>query len=151
MKTSRTLLQHLLAWAGMVATVVAAACTSADPTNDPKSPNFGPLPRITTEPVSNGECTGRAAAPTLSLQGPGDRAFRLAHIPGCGWRLLAESANVGKGTSGLRGVAEAPVEASAAHSTDPMAVFIDGPTGYTFAWSRDAGWKFVGHLVDEDR
>jgi hypothetical protein len=29
-----------------------------------------------------------------------------------------------------------------------MAVFIDGPTGYTFAWTAEGGWKFVGHLSD---
>jgi hypothetical protein len=29
-----------------------------------------------------------------------------------------------------------------------MAVFIDGPTGYTFAWNGDSGWKFVGQISD---
>jgi hypothetical protein len=28
----------------------------------------------------------------------------------------------------------------------PLSVFIDGPTGYTFVYVQDAGWKFVGVL-----
>jgi hypothetical protein len=29
---------------------------------------------------------------------------------------------------------------------DPLTVFIDGPTGYTFVWTDTSGWKFVGYL-----
>jgi hypothetical protein len=32
---------------------------------------------------------------------------------------------------------------------EPLTVFIDGPTGFTFVWMRDAGWKFVGRVVDQ--
>jgi hypothetical protein len=29
-----------------------------------------------------------------------------------------------------------------------MTVFIDGPTGFTYVWMRDQGWKYVGRLAD---
>jgi hypothetical protein len=28
-------------------------------------------------------------------------------------------------------------------------VFIDGPSGFTYVWNRDGGWKFIGKLVDD--
>lgn len=45
--------------------------------------------------------------------------------------------------------AAAQAGTTALPTDDPMAVFIDGPTGYTFAWTNDGGWKFVGHIADE--
>lgn len=32
---------------------------------------------------------------------------------------------------------------------EPLTVFIDGPSGFTFVWDRDGGWKFVGKIVDK--
>lgn len=32
--------------------------------------------------------------------------------------------------------------------TRPTTVFIDGPTGYTYVWVQDQGWKFIGRLAD---
>jgi hypothetical protein len=47
---------------------------------------------------------------------------------------------------------------SAAHAAtreqtgaDPLAVFVDGPTGYTFVYTAENGWKFVGYLSDAAR
>jgi hypothetical protein len=34
---------------------------------------------------------------------------------------------------------------------DPLTVFIDGPSGFTFVWDREGGWKFVGKIVDKGR
>jgi hypothetical protein len=31
----------------------------------------------------------------------------------------------------------------------PLTVFIDGPSGFTYVWHRDDGWKCVGMLVDD--
>jgi len=30
-------------------------------------------------------------------------------------------------------------------------VFVDGPTGFTFIYVLDDGWKFVGRIVEQDR
>jgi hypothetical protein len=42
-------------------------------------------------------------------------------------------------------------DATTVATDDPMAVFIDGPTEYAFAWTRDAGWKFIGYIADKKR
>jgi hypothetical protein len=33
----------------------------------------------------------------------------------------------------------------------PLTVFIDGPSGYTYVWMRDEGWKFVGRIAGRSR
>lgn len=60
----------------------------------------------------------------------------------------------GERATGLRDTALAAITASRADTTavpldEPLAVFIDGPTGFTFAWTSAAGWKFVGRMPDE--
>lgn len=51
--------------------------------------------------------------------------------------------------AGYTQAASAIVAVSKSQASDPVAVFVDGPTGYTFVWSADTGWKFVGPLGDE--
>ena len=34
---------------------------------------------------------------------------------------------------------------------EPLTVFIDGPSGFTFVWYRESGWKFVGKVSDKSR
>jgi len=31
----------------------------------------------------------------------------------------------------------------------PLTVFIDGPSGFTYVWNRDDGWKCIGRFVDD--
>jgi hypothetical protein len=77
---------------------------------------------------------------------------RLLYIPGEGWKYLDDRA-----TDGATGVADnawlSPVAPALAESLaprlDPMTVFIDGPTGYVYAWTPDAAWQFVGYISDE--
>jgi len=33
----------------------------------------------------------------------------------------------------------------------PLTVFIDGPTGFTFMYTFDQGWKFVGQIANGSR
>ena len=42
----------------------------------------------------------------------------------------------------------APVAKDVVQSDEPLTVFIDGPTRFTYVWSRDGGWKFIGTLSD---
>ena len=75
----------------------------------------------------------------------------LLYSPGEGWAYLDERA--AEDATGLANNALSPVPSAFAESraprVDPMTVFIDGPTGYVYAWTPDAGWKFVGYLSDE--
>jgi len=34
---------------------------------------------------------------------------------------------------------------------EPLTVFIEGPSGFTFVWYRESGWKFVGKVSDKSR
>jgi hypothetical protein len=100
---------------------------------------------------------GQARLPhVLFLEDANGNAFQLMHSPGQGWKYLAAAKSEGVArTLSARKLDLSPVAASYAETTppgaDPMAVFIDGPTGYAFAWNADPGWKFVGHLTEQHR
>jgi len=42
-----------------------------------------------------------------------------------------------------------PSAAADANADASLTVFIDGPSGFTYVWNRDGGWKFIGKLVDD--
>lgn len=101
-------------------------------------------------------CPDAALPHVLFLEDANGNAFQLMHSPGQGWKYLAAAKSEGVArTLSARKVDFSPVAASYAETTppgaDPMAVFIDGPTGYTFAWDSDTGWKFVGHITEPHR
>jgi hypothetical protein len=101
-------------------------------------------------------CPDAALPHVLFLEDANGNAFQLMHSPGQGWKYLAAAKSEGVArTLSARKVDFSPVAASYAETTppgaDPMAVFIDGPTGYTFAWNADTGWKFVGHITEQHR
>lgn len=95
--------------------------------------------------------TGHAAPVTIYVEDPQGNAFRLVHVVGSGWRYVAGwQASDGRFTSLLRKVtlrAPPPAAASTAPSVEPLTVFIDGPSGYTFVWTREGAWKFVGKIA----
>ena len=137
MKTPATLLRSSITGLGILAAVAAASCSAHDPKYDPKFAHLGPMPPTTTlEHLSGQNCPRPDAQRTLSLSGPDGQVFGLTYLGGCGWRLLADPQADGQGTSALRNVAAAQADASTAIPVEPLAVFIDGPTGYTFVWSR---------------
>jgi hypothetical protein len=96
-----------------------------------------------------------ALSHVLFLEDAKGNAFELRHSPGRGWEYLAAAkAEDVAATLPARKVDLSPVAASYAETTppdDPMAVFIDGPTGYAFAWDSDSGWKFVGRITEPHR
>ncbi len=74
----------------------------------------------------------------------------------CGWKYVVSAESSGRQDklalekSSFSSVAS-QADATTVATDDPMAVFIDGPTAYAFAWIRDAGWKFIGHITNEKR
>jgi hypothetical protein len=113
---------------------------------------FAPAP--TAASPGNPECAGDTPTLTLFLETPDGNERQLVHFRGCGWKY-----RVGRGSDGgerapalqkaaLTSSAAARVETAAQPGTDPLAVFIDGPTGYAFTWTRDSGWTFAGHIAD---
>jgi hypothetical protein len=83
---------------------------------------------------------------TLFIQPPAGTTMRLTYSPNEGWR----SSRAAGGTTQVAAIAnEAASQPGVETQLDqPMTVFIDGPSGYTYFWIPDMGWKFVGRLTD---
>jgi hypothetical protein len=96
-----------------------------------------------------------AAAPfTLYLEDASGNAFRLVRIEGSGWKYAdGWKAVDSRATSMLQEVNYEPSkrERPAEEMSDvgePLTVFIDGPSGFTFVYNQEGGWKFVGKLIE---
>lgn len=132
-----------------IAALVLASCTADDLTQAVSTPS--------ATPRGEQQCAGDTSPHTISLKDADGNAFQLVHCRGSGWKHVAEgSSNRGEGKPSLRKIDFSPVATAQAGTIsspteEPMAVFIDGPTGYAFAWTSDGGWKFVGHVTDESR
>jgi hypothetical protein len=150
MKTSIQARTRVAARVGVTLLAFAAfGCAADDPSSAQKAASIAAtLPAMTAANAGvTPHCDARSAAHTLSLQDPAGAALQLAYVPGCGWQYLGHS------TKSIAMSAMQPISASHAagdQPENPLAVFIDGPTGYAFAWTRDGGWKFIGH-VDEHK
>lgn len=108
----------------------------------------------TTTPIAMSSSTSRtSAAPlTLNLTDPSGKPARLTYIEGRGWEY-AKDAPAEQSLLKRVFFAKTATKADKAASEveEPMTVFIDGPTGFTYVWSRDAGWKFVGQVNGRGR
>ena len=87
---------------------------------------------------------------TLDVQTPSGGTSRLTYVDDDGWRLDDRDARL-KPTEARITPASTEQLKETSGGERPMTVFIDGPTGYTYVWIRDQGWKFVGHLSDRKR
>jgi hypothetical protein len=130
--------KRTFARARTVATLAAfalASCAADDLTEQTQTS------AATTEP-----CSGQEPTQTIFLEDAQGHSFRLAHFSRCGWKYISDRDDSGPKLS------FAPVAESraAAPNDDPLAVFVDGPTGYTFAYTQDTGWKFVGHIANDN-
>jgi hypothetical protein len=98
-------------------------------------------------PHSQDQIAAASPALTLFIKAPTGDKLRLAYVPDEGWKFLEDP----RGAN----VAAVAASASAMQATSavekPLTVFIDGPSGYTYVWMPDEGWKFVGHIIDQKR
>jgi hypothetical protein len=137
-----------------IAALALASCAADDPTSKQEIAGLTKAAPTMSANPSAGEqpCSGHQSH-TLLLKGTDGQVVRLVHVSGCGWKHAADSRPAQEGGLALSKMSFSPVAASHAETTtatgDPLAVFIDGPTGYTFIWTSDTGWKFVGQLSDE--
>jgi len=96
---------------------------------------------------------GRGAPLTLYLEDSSGDPFRLVHSEGTGWTYGAGWKSPNSAFAWLlRKVASwstssAPPAKGVRPDDEPLAVFIDGPSGFTFVWDREGGWKFVGKIA----
>jgi hypothetical protein len=95
-----------------------------------------------------GKETAIADSPlTLLVQRSNGGTVRLTYVPDEGWKLADRDAGL-KSAEARITPAVASQQEQDAIANHPLTVFIDGPTGYTYIWIRDGGWKFVGRITD---
>ena len=94
-------------------------------------------------------CLGRAPTQVLSLTNTKNARVDLGYFHGCGWRYLPARQSMDQAGSdpAVIRVADAAPLGAALPPAEPLTIFVDGPTGYTFVWSRDGGWKFAGEMT----
>jgi hypothetical protein len=96
------------------------------------------------------------SVPTIMLSGPTGDRLTLVHSPDAGWPLQAGWASGQQDDSPRSTKAVySDVRSSQADNRPvlerPLTVFVDGPTGFTFIYLFDEGWKFVGQVADSKR
>jgi hypothetical protein len=116
------------------------------------------LAKLASDDVAAEQCVSENSSRTLILEDAAGNVQRLVHSPMQGWRFVDDEPAV-TGLSALQRAKlsvlptahalESARTGGTATNTQPLAVFIDGPTGYTFAWNGDSGWKFVGQLSEQ--
>ena len=99
--------------------------------------------------VGREQTAGAATSPlTLVVKSASGSTSRLTYVENDGWRFDDSDASLKPGEVRLTPVTTQPVEPGA---KQPLTVFIDGPSGFTYIWVRDEGWKFVGRIAERSR
>ena len=93
---------------------------------------------------------------TLYLEDTNGNAFRLIQVPGAPWKFAEGWKSSGRDNSAFQRTEFAASSRTTSSDAgvaygDPLTVFIDGPSGFTFVWNQDEGWKFVGKIADVKR
>jgi hypothetical protein len=115
-----------------------------------EAPQLAPAPAI-AEPRR----LGRGSPLTLYLEDTNGNAFRLTHVQGTGWKYAEGWKSPDSAAASLfrevvfRSTPPTRPAKEATAADEPLTVFIDGPSGFTFVWDREGGWKFVGKIVDK--
>ncbi|WP_459711061.1 hypothetical protein [Paraburkholderia sp. 2C] len=92
------------------------------------------------------QAVGGSGPLTLFIQPPTGRTMKLTYSVNDGW-----NASPTRGaTTQVAGAAYAVASQTEPESEagQPITVFIDGPSGFTYFWIPDVGWKFVGRVTD---
>jgi hypothetical protein len=99
--------------------------------------------------------SGPGSPLTLYMEDINGNAFRLIHVQGTGWKYAEGWKSPDSAAASLfrkvesRSTPPARPAKEAVPADEPLTVFVDGPSGFTFAWDREGGWKFVGTIVDK--
>ena len=97
-----------------------------------------------------------ASPPTLYLEDPSGNPFRLVQVEGAGWKYAEGWKSPDRAGGWLfrktaaSSTTQAPIAKAPVADEEPLTVFIDGPSGFTYVWYRDTGWKFVGKIADRN-
>ena len=124
-----------------------AGCTASD---------AGPARELaSTTSHSEQVCGDARAEQSLMLLDPQGNPFQLEYFAGCGWkyapaagRMIAMRDATGAQRAYVTVAATTTRSSEPLAGDDPLTVFVDGPTGYTFAWVPEGGWKFIGQITN---
>jgi hypothetical protein len=95
------------------------------------------------------QTAGAATSPlTLVVKSASGSTSRLTYVENDGWQFDDSDASLKRGEARLTPVTTQRGEPGA---KQPLTVFIDGPSGFTYIWVRDEGWKFVGRIAERSR
>jgi hypothetical protein len=103
-----------------------------------------------------GETISAPPASTIMLSGPTGDRLTLVHSSDAGWQLQAGWA-AGQQDDSPRPTKAVYSDVRWSEADDqpvlerPLTVFVDGPTGFTFIYVLDEGWKFVGQVANGNR
>jgi hypothetical protein len=131
----------------LIATLIGIAVAAAAQSGHAGAQDEMAAPQQLALQKPRSDATQRPASPlSLQLEDAGGNPVRLLHVPGVGWQYDRTAAD-----SPLRKTAmQAGAPATPASADDlPLTVFIDGPSGFTYVWNRNDGWKCIGRLVDD--
>ena len=143
MKIQRALTATLAGMALAAGAQFAKAAPQADADTSISKPQV-----VALSQTRAAERAARSTAPlTMLVEDPTGNTVRLTHVPGTGWKYEPAA----RAESPLRKTAlrAGPAAAADADADASLTVFIDGPSGFTYVWNRDGGWKFIGKLVDD--
>jgi len=95
------------------------------------------------------------SVPTIMLSGPTGDRLTLVHSPDAGWQLQAgwtrgQPRDSPRSTQAVYSDVRSEADNQSVLER-PLTVFVDGPTGYTFIYLLDDGWRFVGQVADNNR
>jgi hypothetical protein len=102
------------------------------------------------QPSSDGPTASNSSPLTLFIEPPTGSTFRLIYLPTEGWMFADRAVNQKPIEAALTPIAMPPSDENSGVE-EPLTVFIDGPTGFTYVWMRDAGWEFIGRIANRKR
>ena len=150
MKRSKSGVHYLIAVLISVTPAAFGQGKIAIPDAGAESPNARPTGTAATNSaplLSAMQTATNGLERTLFIDAPTGSTFRLIYVPDEGWKF-ADRATGSKAMVAALTPTAMPRSDEGSAADEPLAVFIDGPTGFTYVWIRDTGWKFVGRVAD---
>ena len=140
-----------------LAAITQVTFAAPDGANESRIAGVTPTEQVTpAATIAQPRGTGRGSPLTLYLEDASGNAFRLVHVQDAGWKYAEGWKSPDRGawlfrTTAFGSKTPAPAAKAAVPDDEPLTVFIDGPSGFTYVWNRDDGWKFVGKIADRSR
>src|SRR4029077_13116409 len=142
MNTSNML--RALSAALALAAITPISCAARDVASESQPANLTEASQIVPAPATPDPRHARRGSPlTLYLEDSSGNPFRLVHNEGAGWAYAAGWKSPNSGSAWLlRKVAfwstpSARPPTGVLPVDEPLTVFIDGPSGFTFVWERE--------------